>query len=122
MCVSSRPYADSHNTLAACLDLADAEGEACLACCPGHWSAPGLSAENCGVVMATCCSGPCLCIPASLHVPIRMAPNYPDSIANEADASYVDRNALVLGYWSSWTMFRIALYYCICLELMLSSV
>lgn len=39
-----------------------------------------------------------VCIPASLHVPARMAPNCPDSVANEADVSYVDRNGLAGGW------------------------
>lgn len=39
-----------------------------------------------------------VCIPTSLHVPARMAPNCPDSVANEADVSYVDRNGLAGGW------------------------
>lgn len=59
-----------------------------------------------------------LCILASLRVPTRMAPNCPNSVANRADASDVNRNRLVPAYQDSWTMHGIALYYCICSELM----
>lgn len=64
----------------------------------GAGALSGLSAESSAVVMVTHCSGPCLCIPALLHVPIRMAPNCPDSVTDQRmlDVSYVDRNALAV--------------------------